>query len=130
MIIAYACAVLIWLSLITYAALGGADFGGGIWDLFSLGPEQDQKRQLIVSALGPVWEANNVWLIYLVVGLYTAFPLVAATLAIALFIPVSLALIGVVLRGASFVFRTHFVHSMTMQEIWGRAFGIASAITP
>lgn len=130
MIIAYACAVLIWLSLITYAALGGADFGGGIWDLFSLGPEQDQKRQLIVSALGPVWEANNVWLIYLVVGLYTAFPLVAATLAIALFIPLSLALIGVVLRGASFAFRTHFANSVTMKEIWGRAFGIASAITP
>ena len=130
MIIAYACAVLIWLSLITYAALGGADFGGGIWDLFSLGPEQDQKRQLIISALGPVWEANNVWLIYLVVGLYTAFPLVAATLAIALFIPLSLALIGVVLRGASFAFRTHFANSVTMKEIWGRAFGIASAITP
>ncbi len=130
MIVVYACAVLLWLSLITYAALGGADFGGGIWDLFSLGPEQDEKRQLIVSALGPVWEGNNVWLIYLVVGLYTAFPLVAATLAIALFIPFSLALIGVVLRGASFAFRTHFANSVTMKEIWGRAFGTASAITP
>ncbi|TMD50361.1 MAG: cytochrome d ubiquinol oxidase subunit II, partial [Chloroflexi bacterium] len=120
MILTYACAVLIWLSLITYAALGGADFGGGIWDLFSLGPEQDEKRRLIVNALGPVWEANNVWLIYLVVGLYTAFPLVAATLATALFIPFSLALIGVVLRGASFAFRTHFGNSVTMKEAWGR----------
>ena len=130
MILTYACAVLIWLSLITYAALGGADFGGGIWDLFSLGPEQDEKRRLIVNALGPVWEANNVWLIYLVVGLYTAFPLVAATLATALFIPFSLALIGVVLRGASFAFRTHFGNSVTMKEAWGRAFGIASVLTP
>lgn len=61
MILPYACAVLLWLSMITYATLGGADFGGGIWDLFSLGPEQENKRQLIVRALGPVWEANNVW---------------------------------------------------------------------
>src|SRR2546423_12983305 len=129
MILTYACAVLIWLSLITYAALGGADFGGGIWDLFSLGPEQDEKRRLIVNALGPVWEANNVWLIYLVVGLYTAFPLVAATLATALFIPFSLALIGDVLRGASFAFRTHFGNSVTMKEAWGRAFGIPSVLT-
>jgi cytochrome bd ubiquinol oxidase subunit II len=130
MIMTYACAVLIWLSLITYAALGGADFGGGIWDLFSLGPEQDDKRRLIVNALGPVWEANNVWLIYLVVGLYTVFPLVASTLAIALFIPFSLALIGIVLRGASFAFRTQFGNSVTLREAWGRAFGIASMVTP
>ena len=130
MILTYACAVLIWLSLITYAALGGADFGGGIWDLFSPGPEQDDKRKLIVNALGPVWEANNVWLVYIVVGLYTAFPLVAATLATALFIPFSLALIGVVLRGASFAFRTHFGNAVTLKEVWGRAFGIASMFTP
>ncbi len=130
MIITYASAVLIWLSLITYAALGGADFGGGIWDLFSLGPEQEDKRRLIINALGPVWEANNVWLVYIIVGLYTAFPPVAATLATALFIPFSLALIGVVLRGASFAFRTHFGNSMTLREVWGRAFGIASMITP
>lgn len=130
MILTYACAVLIWLSLITYAALGGADFGGGIWDLFSPGPEQDDRRKLIVNALGPVWEANNVWLVYIVVGLYTAFPLVAATLATALFIPFSLALIGVVLRGASFAFRTHFGNAVTLKEVWGRAFGIASMVTP
>ncbi|HEX4207528.1 MAG TPA: cytochrome d ubiquinol oxidase subunit II [Ktedonobacteraceae bacterium] len=130
MILAYACAVLIWLSMITYTALGGADFGGGIWDLFSLGPEQEDKRQLIVHALGPVWEANNVWLVYLVVGIYTAFPVVAATLATALFIPFSLALIGVVFRGASFAFRTHFLDSAVPREIWGRAFGIASLLTP
>lgn len=130
MILAYACAILIWLSMITYAVLGGADFGGGIWDLFSLGPEQEDKRQLIVRALGPVWEANNVWLIYIVVGLYTAFPVVAATLATALFIPFSLVLIGVVLRGAAFAFRTSFSGAATPRAIWGRAFDIASIITP
>ena len=54
MVLAYSCAVLLWLSIIAYATLGGADFGGGIWDVFSLGLEQDEKRQLIVRALGPV----------------------------------------------------------------------------
>lgn len=130
MYLIYACVVLLWLSMITFAVLGGADFGGGIWDLFSLGPEQKDKRQLIVHSLGPVWEANNVWLIYIVVGLYTAFPIVAATLATALFIPLSLALIGVVLRGASFAFQTQLGGSVISQETWGRAFGIASMITP
>lgn len=128
---AYASAFLLWLSIITYAALGGADFGGGIWDLFSPGKEEDdERRQLIVHALGPVWEANNVWLIYLVVGLYTAFPPVAATLATSLFIPFSLALIGFVMRGASFAFRTQFGRMVIVREIWGRVFGIASIITP
>ncbi len=130
MVLIYSCAVLLWLSIIAYAALGGADFGGGIWDLFSLGSAQDEKRQLIVRALGPVWEANNVWLIFLLVGLYTAFPVVAAILATVLFIPFSLALLGVVMRGASFAFRTEFGHSVILKEAWGRAFGIASAITP
>jgi cytochrome d ubiquinol oxidase subunit II len=130
MILAYACAVLLWLSMITYATLGGADFGGGIWDLFSLGSEKEDERQLIVHALGPVWEANNVWLIYLIVGLFTAFPPVAATLATALFIPFSLILVGVVLRGASFAFRTQFSGATAVREIWGRAFGIVSMITP
>jgi cytochrome d ubiquinol oxidase subunit II len=128
--LAYASAVLIWISLITYAVLGGADFGGGIWDLFSLGPAQDEKRRLISNALGPVWEANNVWLIYLVVGLMTAFPVVAATLATSLFIPFSLALIGVVMRGAAFAFRSHLTRFVAVSAVWGRAFGIASLLTP
>jgi cytochrome d ubiquinol oxidase subunit II len=130
MILPYISAIMLWISLITYAALGGADFGGGIWDLFSLGPEQEDKRRLIVQALGPVWEANNVWLIYLVVGLYAAFPTVAAVLATALLLPFSLALIGVVMRGAAFAFRTHFGSAVTVREIWGRAFRTASAIMP
>src|SRR5437667_6801087 len=123
---------MLWLSMILYASLGGADFGGGTWYFFAFGssPEVKAEQQLVAGAIGPVWEANNVWLIYLVVGLYTAFPLVAATLATALFIPFSLALIGVVLRGASFAFRTHFGNSVTMKEAWGRAFGIASVLTP
>src|SRR5207248_10512903 len=127
---AYAVAVLLWLSMITFAVLGGADFGGGIWNVLFLGRKTEEARGLIRGAVGPVWEANNVWLIYIVVGLYAGFPIVAATMANALFIPLTLSLIGVVLRGASFAFRTHFAGAVMVKAAWGSAFGIASLFTP
>jgi cytochrome bd ubiquinol oxidase subunit II len=132
MILNYVIAALLWLSIIIYASLGGADFGGGIWYFFTFGsgPKVEAQRHIISRAIGPVWEANNVWLIYLIVGLYTAFPIVAATLAIALFIPFSLALIGVVLRGASFAFEAHIPQSVDIRAVWGRGFSIASTFTP
>ncbi len=130
MVLAYASAVLIWLSMIVYAVLGGADFGGGAWNLFSFGKSAQQQRELISEALGPVWEANNVWLIFLAVGLYTAFPLVSAILSIALFIPITLALIGVVMRGAAFAFQSTMGSESPLQKVWGRAFSIASLLTP
>lgn len=126
----YAIAVLLWASMIAYATLGGADFGGGIWNILFLGPKTQKARNLIKGAVGPVWEANNVWLIYIVVGLYTGFPIVAATMATALFIPLTLALIGIVLRGASFAFRTHFGQIISIKAFWSYAFGVASLITP
>lgn len=127
---AYAVAALLWLSMIAYAVLGGADFGGGIWNLFFVGKKGEPARALIRGAVGPVWEANNVWIIFLAVGLYTGFPVVAAALANALFIPLTLALIGIVLRGASFAFRTHFSGVIEVKWAWGSAFGIASLFTP
>lgn len=128
---AYAIAVLLWIFMLTFAVFGGADFGGGIWNLLFFGRNAHEARALIRGAVGPVWEANNVWLIYIVVGLYAGFPIVASTMANALFIPLTLALIGLVLRGASFAFRSHF--SGVVKEVaaaWGSAFGIASLITP
>ncbi len=127
---AYAVAVLLWVCMIIYAVLGGADFGGGIWNILFFGPHTKEARSLIKGAIGPVWEANNVWLIFLVVGLYTGFPIVAATLANALFIPLTLALIGFVLRSASFAFRTSVTRIVSMKAAWGTAFGVASLITP
>ena len=100
MILAYITLTVLWLSLITYAALGGADFGAGVWDLLSFGYSVERKRELINRALGPVWEANHVWLIFLIVGLFTGFPSVFAIVSIVLFVPFSLVLIGIVLRGA------------------------------
>ncbi len=128
MILPTLAAMLVWFSLVAYGVLGGADFGGGIWDLLANGPSSDRQRGLILAAMGPVWEANNVWLIFAIVGAFTAFPLVFSTLSVALFIPLTLALIGIVLRGASFVFRTHAAQAIDI--VWERIFSATSTITP
>src|SRR5713101_3843226 len=104
MILTYTIVMILWLSLIAYAVLGGADFGGGIWNFFASGPLAERQRRLIGQTLGAVWEANHVWLIFLIVGLFTAFPSAFAILSIALFVPLTIALIGIVMRGAAFVF--------------------------
>src|SRR3989442_15596055 len=107
MILTYTILIILWLSLIVYAVLGGADFGGGIWDFFAFGKEAERQRRLIGQALGPVWEANHVWLIFLIVGLFTAFPSAFSILSTALFVPSTLAAMGIVLRGAALIFRAN-----------------------
>lgn len=122
---------ILWFSLIAYAAFGGADFGAGVWDMFALGSSGTHQHELIDRALGPVWETNHVWLIFLVVGLFSAFPSAFADLCIILFIPLTLALIGSVLRGAAFVFRTHGLRAgRPAIQIWTRTFSFSSIITP
>ena len=133
MSLAYVMLAILWLALIAYAVLGGADFGAGIWDLLYIGNKNVGKRrhEFINHALGPVWEANHVWLIFLIVGLFTAFPSVYSTLSIVLFLPFTLALIGIVLRGAAFIFRVYGTRSERYGAIvWGGVFSFASIITP
>src|SRR5688572_957021 len=89
--------------IMAYAVLGGADFGGGVWDLFASGARRKEQRLAIQRAMGPVWEANHVWLIFALVVLFTCFPRGYSILGIALFLPFHLALLGIMLRGASFV---------------------------
>ncbi len=130
MILTYTILIILWLSLIAYAVLGGADFGGGIWNFFAFGPQAERQRRLIEQALGPVWEANHVWLIFLIVGLFTAFPAAFSILSTALFVPFTLAVIGIVLRGAAFIFSSHADEAVTLGKIWERVFSTASTITP
>ncbi len=130
MILTYTILIILWLALIAYAVLGGADFGGGIWDFFAFGPQAERQRRLIGQALGPVWEANHVWLIFLIVGLFTAFPSAFSVLSTALIVPFTLALIGIVLRGAAFIFHAQADESGTLGKVWGRIFSSASTITP
>lgn len=121
------------VALNAYLLLGGADFGGGVWDLLASGPRKRQQRALVAEAIGPIWEANHVWLILVVVLFFTCFPPAFARLAIVLHIPLSLMLIGIVLRGSAFTFRSHYgpEHAAAAaSEHWGRVFAIASAGTP
>ena len=128
--LAFANGALLLLGVVLYALLGGADFGGGIWDLLARGPRADRQRQEIARAIGPIWEANHVWLIFTVVVAFTAFPDVFAAVSTALYIPLSLVLLGIVFRGAAFVFRA-YAHDVTAaQQGWGGVFAIASVVTP
>lgn len=118
------------LSLNAYVLLGGADFGGGVWDLFARGKDRDAQRHLIAEAIGPIWEANHVWLILVVVLLFTCFPKAFAHLATELHVPISIMLVGIVLRGSAFTFRTYDRSRDAVQRQWGRIFSVASLLTP
>jgi len=118
------------LALNAYVLMGGADFGGGVWDLLASGPRRDAQRELIAKSIAPIWEANHVWLIVVVVLMFTAFPLAFSTLAIVLHIPITLMLVGVVLRGSAFMFRSYGSRSGAARHRWGVAFAAASAVTP
>ncbi|HVH67606.1 MAG TPA: cytochrome d ubiquinol oxidase subunit II [Gemmatimonadales bacterium] len=120
----------IFIALNVYALLGGADFGGGVWELFASGPRRERQRELVAEAIGPVWEANHVWLILAVVLLLTCFPPAFARLGTLLHIPLSLVLIGVVLRGSAFTFWRYGSPGDEEQRHWGTTFAIASLITP
>jgi cytochrome bd ubiquinol oxidase subunit II len=118
------------VGLTLYVLLGGADFGGGAWDLLAHGPTRDGERSLISSAIGPVWEANHVWLIFVVTALFAAFPTAFAALSIALYVPFGIAIAGIVMRGAAFAFRAYGEPNTGWQRAWTRVFGIASLVTP
>lgn len=117
-------------AMLAYGVLAGADFGGGIWDLLARGPRAAEHRGGIAAAIGPVWEANHVWLIFLIVLLFSAFPAAHAALSIALFWPFHLALVGIVLRGAAFVFRAYGRAPSGVPDVWPQVFGVASVFAP
>jgi len=125
--LSHSVAGIILIALTAYVLLGGADFGGGIWDLLADGPRKTRQRDLIAHAIGPVWEANHVWLILAMVLLFTCFPRAFARIAIALHVPLTLMLIGIVLRGSAFVFH---VYGGGGGGGGGRVFAIASLVTP
>ncbi len=113
-----------------YVLLGGADFGGGVWDLLASGPRKAAQRDLVAHVIGPVWEANHVWLILVVVLLFTCFPPAFARLSVMLNLPLTGVLLGIVLRGSAFAFRGYGGDRDVVQRRWGRVFAIASLITP
>ena len=118
------------LALNAYVLTGGADYGGGVWDLLASGPRRADQRELVASSIAPIWEANHVWLIVVVVMLFTAFPRAFGTLGVVMHIPLTLMLIGIVLRGSAFVFRSYGSRQRRDARRWGLAFAIASVVTP
>jgi cytochrome d ubiquinol oxidase subunit II len=118
------------LSLTAYSLLGGADYGGGLWDLLASGPTAARQRKTIAHAIGPVWEANHVWLIVAIVVVFTALPRAFAAISTYLHVPLLLVLFGVVLRGSAFVFRAYGPDDPRHEWVWGRVFAIASTTTP
>ncbi|GAC1649755.1 MAG: cytochrome d ubiquinol oxidase subunit II [Mycobacterium sp.] len=119
-----------WLSVTAYALLGGADFGTGFWDLIAGGPQRGRARRALVEhSIGPVWEANHVWLIFVLVVVWTAFPPLFAAVASTLYIPLTLVAIGIIARGSAFAFRKA-VTEVWQQRLFGAAFAFSSVITP
>jgi cytochrome d ubiquinol oxidase subunit II len=125
-----AVAAVMVIALVVYALTGGADFGGGILDIAARGPRAREQRQAIEAAIAPIWEANHVWLILVLVLLFVAFPDAFAAISTWLFVPILLLVFGIVIRGASFTFRTYDVHTDAVQRRWGRIFSAASVLAP
>jgi cytochrome bd ubiquinol oxidase subunit II len=118
------------LGLNAYALFAGADFGAGIWDLGAGGTRRGApQRELIEHSLAPVWEANHVWLIFVLVVMWTGFPPAFAAVASTLYIPLTLAALGMIARGSAFAFRKT-VPSLSLQRAFGAAFAFSSFVTP
>ncbi|MGZ4140364.1 MAG: cytochrome d ubiquinol oxidase subunit II [Actinomycetota bacterium] len=120
----------IWVGLTLYALLGGADFGGGVWTLLASGRSKARQREVIADTIAPVWEANHVWLIFVITDLFAGFPRAFEVLSVALYVPFSIALAGIVFRGAAFAFRAHGGAASRWSRMWTDVFGIASLVTP
>jgi len=125
-----AAAAILWVGATFYALFGGADFGGGFWDLFAGWDDRGQRpREVIQRSLTPVWEANHVWLIFVLVVLWTAFPPAFSAIFTTLYVPIALAALGIVFRGAGFAFRKSIV-GLRERRAMGAAFAISSVLTP
>jgi cytochrome bd ubiquinol oxidase subunit II len=125
-----AAAIVLFVGVTAYAVFGGADFGAGFWDLTAGGTQRGARpREVIDHSIAPVWEANHVWLIFTFVVLWTCFPEAYASITLTLFVPLTIAAVGIVFRGASFAFRKAVFRTRDRRN-FGAAFAISSVIVP
>ncbi|MGW2202439.1 cytochrome d ubiquinol oxidase subunit II [Streptomyces sp. NPDC001774] len=123
-------AVVLLLAVTAYACAGGTDYGAGFWDLTAGGTDRGRRpRWLIDHAMAPVWEVNNVWLIFVLVIMWTGFPVLFQTVFSAMWLPLALAVIGMVLRGAGFALRKPS-RRLAGRRLYGAVFAVASLVTP
>jgi cytochrome bd ubiquinol oxidase subunit II len=124
----------LWLALgagvILYALTGGPDLGAGVWHLLARGPRKAAQREALLHAIAPIWEANHVWLIFVIVLMFAAFSRAFAAISIALHIPIALALLGIVFRGAAFAFHAYGIQTDRTRRRWSRVFSGSSIVAP
>src|SRR5260221_1071306 len=123
-------AAILWIGATLYALFGGADFGTGLWDLIAGDAKKGERpRALIQRSLTPVWEANHVWLIFILVVVWTAFPPAFSAVMTTLYVPIALAAVGIVLRGCGFAFRKS-INGLQARRAAGATFALSSVLTP
>ncbi|OGQ37669.1 MAG: hypothetical protein A2W61_07920 [Deltaproteobacteria bacterium RIFCSPLOWO2_01_44_7] len=112
--------------IILYTLLGGADFGVGVWEFSTFFQSSEKEKNHLYRAIGPVWEANHVWLIFILVILFSAFPRAFASVCRTLWLPLLLALVGIIFRGVGFAFRSYAAGMVKQQAIWGAIFSFGA----
>ncbi len=122
--------IYLWLSILLYLLFGGADFGAGILELFTSQKNRGKTRETLYHAIGPIWEANHMWLIIAIVILFVGFPVIYAEVSVYLHIPLVFMLIGIIARGTAFVFRHYDAVEDHMQWWYNRIYILSSFITP
>ena len=120
----------LYLAILLYVVLGGADFGAGIIEMFTSQRNIRRTRKTLYHAIGPIWEANHMWLIIVIVILFVGFPIIYTDLSVYLHIPLLIMLMGIIARGTAFVFRHYDAVKDEMQELYNKVFVWSSFITP
>jgi cytochrome d ubiquinol oxidase subunit II len=126
----YVVIAFLWMSVLLYLLLGGADFGAGIIELFTSKRNERLTRRTMYKAIGPIWEANHMWLIIAIVILFVGFPVIYTTMSVYLHIPLVVMLLGIIARGTAFTFRHYDAVVDDMQTLYNRIFTLSSFITP
>jgi cytochrome d ubiquinol oxidase subunit II len=124
------CLALVIAGITAYAVLGGADFGGGFWDLTAGGAERGGRvRGMVEHSMGPVWEANHVWLIFVLVVMWTCFPVAFGSIFSTLYVPMFIAVVGIIFRGTAFALRGQAA-SIGEARLLGALFASSSVLVP
>jgi cytochrome bd ubiquinol oxidase subunit II len=126
----YIVIAFLWLAILFYLVLGGADFGAGILEIFTATTNRQDLRRTAYIAIGPIWEANHMWIIIAVVIFFVGFPEIYSTISISLHIPVLIMLLGIIARGTAFTFRNYDSINDKMQGLYSRIYIYSSFITP
>jgi cytochrome bd ubiquinol oxidase subunit II len=126
----YVVIIYLWVALLLYLLLGGADFGAGIIELFTSEDNKAKTRRISYEAIGPIWEANHMWLIIAIVILFVGFPAIYTTMSVHLHIPLVIMLLGIIARGTAFAFRNYDAVTDNMQKVYNKVFVYSSFITP